>query len=82
MLRRSKNEISPDAAWRLATEGEANLLLGNFHQALQLYRESIATQPDPWQLESMYMQALETARQLQSKQIAADLAQTFNKSLA
>jgi hypothetical protein len=50
--------------------------------ALQLYREAIATQPDPWQLESMYMQALETARQLKSKQLAADLAQTFDKSLA
>jgi len=30
----------------------------------------------------MYMQALETARQLKSKQVAADFAQTFNKSLA
>jgi tetratricopeptide (TPR) repeat protein len=77
----AKTEVSPDA-WRLATEGEANLLLGDFPKALQLYREAIATKPDPWQLESMYMQALETARQLQSKQIAADLAQTFNKSLA
>jgi pimeloyl-ACP methyl ester carboxylesterase len=77
----AKTEISPDA-WRFATEGEANLLLGNFPQALQLYRESIATQPDPWQLESMYMQALEVARQLKSKQLAADLAQTFNKSIA
>lgn len=77
----AKTEISPDA-WRLATQGEANLLIGNFPQALQIYREAIATQPDPWQLESMYMQALETARQLKSKQVAVDLAQTFNKSLA
>jgi hypothetical protein len=28
----------------------------------------------------MYMQALESARQLKSKQLAADLAQTFNKT--
>ena len=77
----AKAEVSPDA-WRLATEGEANLLLGDFPQALQLYQEAIATKPDPWQLESMYMQALETARQLKSKQVAADLAQAFNKSLA
>ncbi len=77
----AKTEIAPDA-WRLATQGEANLLIGNFPEALRLYREAIATQPDPWQLESMYMQALETARQLKSKQVAADLAQTFNKTLA
>jgi pimeloyl-ACP methyl ester carboxylesterase len=77
----AKTEVSPDA-WRLATQGEANLLLGDFPQALQLYQEAIATKPDPWQLESMYMQALETARQLKSKQVAADLAQAFNKSLA
>jgi pimeloyl-ACP methyl ester carboxylesterase len=77
----AKIELSPDA-WRLATEGEANLLLGDFPQARQLYREAIATEPNPWQLESMYMQALETARQLESKQVAADLAQTFNKTLA
>jgi len=72
----AKIETNPDA-WRLATEGEANLLIGNFPEALQLYRDAIATQPDPWRLESMYMQALETARQLKNKQVAADLAQTF-----
>jgi hypothetical protein len=77
----AKTEISPDA-WRFATEGEANLLIGKFAEALRLYRGAIATQPDPWQLESMYMQALETARQLKNKQVAADLAQTFNRSLA
>jgi pimeloyl-ACP methyl ester carboxylesterase len=76
----AKIEMVPDA-WRLATQGEANLLIGNFPEALLLYREAIATQPDPWQLESMYLQALETARQLKSRKVAADLAQTFNKML-
>jgi pimeloyl-ACP methyl ester carboxylesterase len=68
--------------WRLATQGEANLLIGNFPQALQHYREAIATNPDPWQLDSMYLQALETARQLKNKQVALQLAQAFNKTLA
>ena len=77
----AKTEIAPDA-WRLATQGEANLLIGDVPSALRLYREAIATQPDPWQLESMYLQALETARQLRSKQVAGNLAQTFNKRLA
>jgi hypothetical protein len=76
-----KNEIIVDP-WRLATQREANLLIGNFSQALQYYREAIATNPDPWQLDSMYLQALETARQLKSKQVASQLAQTFNKTLA
>jgi pimeloyl-ACP methyl ester carboxylesterase len=76
----AKTEISPDA-WRLATQGEANLLLGNFPETLHFYRDAIATRPDPWQLESMYLQALETARQLRNEQVAADLAQTFNKTL-
>jgi hypothetical protein len=30
----------------------------------------------------MYLQALETARQLKGKQVASQLAQTFNKTLA
>jgi len=77
----AKIETNPDA-WRLATEGEADLLMGNFPEALHLYRDAIATQPDPWQLESMYLQALETARELKNKQVAADLAQTFNKTIA
>jgi pimeloyl-ACP methyl ester carboxylesterase len=76
-----KIETNPDA-WRLATEGEANLLIGNFAEALQRYRAAIETEPDPWQLESMYTQALETARQLKDKVVAADLARTFNKTLA
>jgi hypothetical protein len=62
-------------------QGAANLLLGNFPEALHFYRDAVATRPDPWQLESMYLQALETARQLRNEQVAADLAQTFNKTL-
>jgi tetratricopeptide (TPR) repeat protein len=77
----ARTETNPDA-WRLATEAEANLLIGNFREAIELYCDAIATQPDPWQIESMYMQALETVRQLKNKQVAADLAQTFNKTLA
>jgi len=41
--------------------------------------KAIAAQPDPWRLGSMYMRALEAARQLKSKQLATDLAQTINK---
>jgi pimeloyl-ACP methyl ester carboxylesterase len=76
-----KIETNPDA-WRLATEGEANLLIGDFSKALQLYGAAIATQPKAWELESMYLQALETARQLKNEQVAADLAETFNKTRA
>ena len=66
-------------AWRFATEGEAKLLLRHSEAGFADYRQAIAVQPDPWQLESMFMQALEVARQLEDKELAVHLAAIFNK---
>ena len=65
-------------AWRLATEAEGNPLVGNFSEALQPYREAIATKPDPWQLESIYMQAIETV----ALGLKRDLETTYTHSLS
>jgi pimeloyl-ACP methyl ester carboxylesterase len=52
---------SPDDKWRRATEGEANLILGDTDAALENYRAAIATQPSPRELSSMFQQAYHIA---------------------
>jgi pimeloyl-ACP methyl ester carboxylesterase len=54
-------EASPPDMWRAATEGEANLILGEPEVALQHYRDAIAMQPTPRQLSSMFQQAYHIA---------------------
>ena len=68
-------------AWRFATEGEANLLLGEIDTAMLRYRDAIAEHPNPWQLESMFLQALEVARQLEDTTLAERLANVFGTPL-
>jgi tetratricopeptide (TPR) repeat protein len=43
--------------WRSATAGEAELHLGDRDAALAAYREAVALEPTPRELESMYVQA-------------------------
>jgi hypothetical protein len=81
LLGAGKNRDKPGCLATTNTR-RGHLLIDNFPQRLQLYREAIAMQPEPWQLKSMCKQALRTTRQLKGQQVAADLAQTFNKSLA
>jgi pimeloyl-ACP methyl ester carboxylesterase len=52
---------SPVEKWRCATEGEANLVLGNTELALENYRAAIAMQPSPRELSSMFQQAYHVA---------------------
>ncbi len=52
---------SPEEKWRLATEGEANLILGDPDAALDRYRAAIATGPSPRELSSMFQQAYHIA---------------------
>jgi hypothetical protein len=47
--------------WRLATEGEAHLILGNSDQAIESYRHALATEPSPREVDSMYQQAVRVA---------------------
>jgi tetratricopeptide (TPR) repeat protein len=52
---------APKDKWRLATEGEANLILGHPDVALERYRAAIALQPRPRELSSMFQQAYHIA---------------------
>lgn len=51
---------NPDI-WRIATEAEARLVLGEFRAALARYAEALALNPEPWQVDSIFQQALLSA---------------------
>src|SRR6202451_2971173 len=48
--------------WRLATEGDALNILGDWEQGLDKHRQAIAQQPQPWEAVSMEEQAIRIAR--------------------
>lgn len=47
--------------WRLATEGEAHLMVGDLDQAEMLYSRAIALTGSPREIDSMYSQAIRVA---------------------
>jgi hypothetical protein len=65
--------------WRVATEGEANLILGNIDTALECYKQAFEgpPKPKPWQFTSTSQQALRIADQLGNEQIAQGLLNLF-----
>jgi len=63
--------------WRSATEGEANLYLGNFDAALESYKAALAADPQPRQVESMYAQAGAIAERLGDAQLEANIEALF-----
>jgi len=60
--------------WRLATEGEANLLLGKNDAAMDGYQAAVNSNPSPRQLDSMFQQAVRVAS-LMGNEAAADRLQ-------
>ena len=63
--------------WRLATEGEANLLLGKTEAALKSYQEAVKTKPTPRELDSMYQQAALIAACASDEPTASKLESIF-----
>ena len=59
-------EKPPAPQWRLATEGEARLILGDKAESLVCYRAAVSPpqQPSPREMRSMYQQALYLSRLL------------------
>jgi pimeloyl-ACP methyl ester carboxylesterase len=60
--------------WRLATEGDAHMILGDSEQGLKKHREAAARSPKPWECVSMEEQAIRIARLVgpgQDEQLAA-----------
>jgi pimeloyl-ACP methyl ester carboxylesterase len=60
--------------WRVATEAECYLYLGNFEDALKRYSEAVAMNPKPWQVRSMHKQAAIVARHCGDTELEARLA--------
>ncbi len=66
--------------WNLATQGEANIYLGNDDSAVAGYREALLKDPEPWQITSMFQQAVQAADELlDNGQLADRLRQLFRE---
>ena len=65
--------------WRLATEGEANLILGKTNEAIEHYRASLQAQPSNWKRNSTYQQAVLLVGLVGDRKIAEELDAVFRK---
>jgi predicted alpha/beta hydrolase family esterase len=63
--------------WVDATEGEAELILGNEDQAFEAYRRFVAPGTDPWKLSSTYLNARTIAAEFGKRELAHRLGQIF-----
>ncbi len=66
-----------DSVWKSATEGEANLYLGNNDDAIRGYREALTANPPPRQITSMFQQAVRVAELLDDEPMADRLRSLF-----
>ena len=69
--------LAPQTAWRLATEGEANLVIGEPGLALERYRQAIALKPPPREIASMLQQALRVADLVGDDAAAEELTRIY-----
>jgi pimeloyl-ACP methyl ester carboxylesterase len=65
--------------WRYATEGEANLYLGNTAAARDAYLRALAMHPQPRQADSMYQQAVRAADLMGEDALVAELRTMFGQ---
>ena len=68
--------------WRSATEGEAHLYLGNPTAALEAYGRAAAFSPKPWQVASIYQQAVRAADLAGDDTIALAITALFSRRAA
>jgi hypothetical protein len=73
------NELAKDRKWRLATEGEAALILADNATAFQRYREAAdpALCASPRELQSMYQQAAYISRLVGDGAVQRELSEIF-----
>lgn len=64
--------------WRFATEGEAQLMLGNLDGAIILYDKAISLTNSPREINSMYSQAIRVATRIFGSDGAKQLETLFN----
>lgn len=70
---RSLDSESRHARWRLATKGEAFLLLRQGTEAMDRYRQMLDLIPEPWQARSAFDQAIEIAKHHDDKRLQVAL---------
>ena len=68
------------SVWRYATEGEANIYLGNHAAAREAYARAVALGPSPRQIGSMYQQAFRAADLMGEEALASELRALFGHS--
>jgi pimeloyl-ACP methyl ester carboxylesterase len=69
---------SPKTMWRVATEAEAQLFLGQPDLALATYRQVLAMGAEHWQLQSAGQQAYHLAKKLGEEGLQEELRTLFN----
>jgi pimeloyl-ACP methyl ester carboxylesterase len=69
---------TPKTMWRVATEAEAQLYLGEPDLALATYREVLAMGAEHWQLQSAGQQAYQLAKKLGDQALQEKLRTLFN----
>lgn len=72
-------ELASDRKWRLATEGEALIHLGQWNEAEARYRQAIVPEQHatPREIESMYRQAIYLSREVGDDTVTEMLAALF-----
>jgi tetratricopeptide (TPR) repeat protein len=67
--------------WRLATQGEANYVLGNKEEALTCYQAAIESKPEPTprELDSMYQQVIRLTSIFGDEETAYNLQKLFGR---
>jgi pimeloyl-ACP methyl ester carboxylesterase len=63
--------------WRLASEAEAQLYLGDTAKAIEGYRAAVALKAEPHELESAYAQATRVAAELDDEALQVELDAVF-----
>lgn len=71
---------TPQSMWRHATEGEAQLYLGDHPAALASYEKALAAGPDPRQVDSMYGQAATIADRLDNEELTSNIQKVFTRT--
>ena len=69
------------SVWSVATQAEANLYLGRFELALELYRSMSEIEAEPWQYASTALQAGQIAIKLDNPELADSLEAIFTPTI-
>jgi hypothetical protein len=73
---------SPEQSWRMATEAEAELILGDLRRAVELYSSAISLAESPRAIDSMYSQAIRVAARTHGKSGAQRIEEVFGIATA